>query len=113
MAARVCVVGSGPGGLYAAKYLLRALGDRVRIDVVDKLPVCYGLVRYGVAPDHPEVKSVSNDFDQVMQDERVRFAGNVDVGSDVEVKTLLDNYDGVLLSYGASRDKLMGLEQGK
>lgn len=109
---RVCVVGSGPGGMYAAKYLLKnkALADRLRIDVVEKLPVCYGLVRFGVAPDHPEVKSVSNDFDQVMGDHRVRLVGNVDVGTDVSVQTLRDNYDAVLLAYGASKDRMMGLQ---
>lgn len=109
MALRFCVVGSGPGGMYTAKYLLKALGDKARIDVVDKLPVMYGLVRYGVAPDHPEVKSVSNDFDEVMNDPRVRFFGNVEIGKDVEVADLRSAYDGVVFSYGATSDKPLGV----
>lgn len=122
---RVCVVGSGPGGLYASKYLLKALGAGVRVDVVDRLPVPYGLVRYGVAPDHPEVKAVTNDFDDVMRDPRVRFFGNVDVGSgsssasdssksmstSTTVSALLGAYDGVILAYGASSDRELGLPE--
>ncbi|GBG34777.1 NADPH:adrenodoxin oxidoreductase, mitochondrial [Hondaea fermentalgiana] len=110
MALRFCVVGSGPGGMYTAKYLLKALGDRLSVDVVDKLPTAYGLVRYGVAPDHPEVKSVSNDFDEVMADERVRFFGNVHVGKDVSVDDLREAYDGVIFAYGATSDKPLGVK---
>ncbi|CAN0516304.1 unnamed protein product, partial [Ectocarpus sp. 12 AP-2014] len=62
---RVCVVGSGPAGFYVTKYLLKASARHVVIDIVDRLPTPYGLVRFGVAPDHPEVKAVQNDFDQV------------------------------------------------
>mmetsp|Transcript_20516 Transcript_20516/g.38156 ORF Transcript_20516/g.38156 Transcript_20516/m.38156 type:complete len:464 (-) Transcript_20516:139-1530(-) len=109
-ALRVCIVGSGPGGMYAAKYLLKsALADRVHVDVVDALPMCYGLVRYGVAPDHPEVKSVTNDFDEVMRDPRVSFWGNVLVGQDVTVDALRKSYDGVVIAHGASTDRELGI----
>mmetsp|Transcript_24990 Transcript_24990/g.40556 ORF Transcript_24990/g.40556 Transcript_24990/m.40556 type:complete len:453 (+) Transcript_24990:70-1428(+) len=107
---RVCVVGSGPGGMYLTKYLLKELGTKARVDVVDKLPTMYGLVRYGVAPDHPEVKSVSNDFDAVMEDSRVRFYGNVAVGEDVQVSALRNIYDCVVLAYGAGNDRALGLD---
>ena len=60
-----------------------------------------GLVRYGVAPDHPEVKAVQNDFTQVAEDERVSFLGNVRLGADIQAAELLDLYDGVVLAYGA------------
>jgi len=95
--------------MYTAKYLLKALGDSVRIDVMDKLPTCYGLVRYGVAPDHPEVKAVSNDFDEVMGDGRVNFFGNVELGVDVSLDSLRSVYDGVVLAYGASTDRLLNV----
>lgn len=112
---RVCVVGSGPGGMYAAKYLLKhpAVADKVRVDVLECLPTPYGLVRYGVAPDHPEVKSVTSDFDSVFGSPQVRYFGNVTVGKDVAVDSLLRNYDGVILAYGASKDRLLRLSDGK
>lgn len=109
---RIAVCGSGPGGMYFTKYLLKhkSLVNKIKIDVIDKLPVPYGLVRFGVAPDHQEVKSVSNDFDIVMEDPAVSFCGNVCVGKDISVKSLLDNYDGVVLSYGCNSDRLLQLE---
>ncbi len=81
-AKRVCVVGAGPSGFYFTKYLLRDLPD-VAVDLLDALPTPFGLVRSGVAPDHPDVKAVQNDFSAVLMDPRVRFWGNVDVGKDV------------------------------
>lgn len=79
-AVRVAIVGSGPGGFYSAKYLLRARPD-VEVCLIDRWPSPFGLVRFGVAPDHPEVKSVQNDFTTVAASERLAFAGNVVVGS--------------------------------
>mmetsp|Transcript_3003 Transcript_3003/g.3566 ORF Transcript_3003/g.3566 Transcript_3003/m.3566 type:complete len:467 (-) Transcript_3003:1040-2440(-) len=105
---RVGVVGSGPGGLYTTKYLLKAAAG-ARVDIFDALPTPYGLVRSGVAPDHPEVKSVQNDFDTVMEDERVRFFGNVQVGNHIDVEDLRKRYDAIVLSYGASFDRELGL----
>ncbi|CAM9354694.1 unnamed protein product [Ectocarpus sp. 13 AM-2016] len=105
---RVCVVGSGPAGFYVTKYLLKAkseLGCEVVIDIVDRLPTPYGLVRFGVAPDHPEVKAVQNDFDQVASDARVSFFGNVCFGKDVSAAQLSELYDVVVLAYGASGDR--------
>ncbi len=108
-ALRVAVAGSGPGGMYCVKYLLKsALGARLAVDVLERLPTAYGLVRYGVAPDHPDVKSVSNDFDAVLGDARVRFLGNVEVGRRVNVARLLSRYDAVVLAYGASSDRELG-----
>ncbi|CAM9795659.1 unnamed protein product [Scytosiphon promiscuus] len=105
---RVCVVGSGPAGFYVTKYLLKEeaeLGCNLAIDIVDKLPTPFGLVRFGVAPDHPEVKAVQNDFDQVASDPRVSFFGNVCFGRDISVEELSELYDVVVLAYGAAGDR--------
>jgi len=77
--------------------------------VFDRLPTPYGLVRYGVAPDHPEVKNVQNDFDTLFQDKGVRFLGNVNVGEDISVQELREKYDVVVLSYGCESDRKLGI----
>ena len=109
-----CIVGAGPGGFYTAKYLLKADPD-VRIDIVEKLPTPFGLVRSGVAPDHQDVKSVQNDFSAVAEDERVRYFGNVSVGDErdadggghpsITLDALREHYSAVVLAYGAEGDK--------
>ena len=110
----VAIVGSGPSGCYTAKYLLAALEKQQpeqysqqthHIDVFDRLPTPYGLVRYGVAPDHPEVKNVQNDFDALFQDKGVRFLGNVTIGQDVSVQELRQRYNVVVLAYGCESDR--------
>ncbi|XP_012287964.1 NADPH:adrenodoxin oxidoreductase, mitochondrial isoform X3 [Orussus abietinus] len=105
---RVCIVGSGPAGFYAAQKLIKTLSD-VEVDILERLPVPFGLVRFGVAPDHPEVKNVINTFHKVAKDRRVRFIGNVKVGQDVTIRQLKENYHAVLLSYGAEQDKTLGI----
>lgn len=69
----------------------------MKIDIIDKLPVPFGLIRYGVAPDHPEVKNVINTFHKVATNPRVDFIGNVNIGTDISIKDLRENYDAVLL----------------
>lgn len=69
----------------------------MRIDILEKLPIPFGLIRYGVAPDHPEVKNVLNTFHKVAMNPRVKFVGNINVGTAVTIKDLRDNYDAVLL----------------
>ncbi|POM71417.1 NADPH:adrenodoxin oxidoreductase [Phytophthora palmivora] len=105
---RVCVVGSGPAGFYATKYLLKEHAG-ARVDMLEALPTPFGLVRSGVAPDHPEVKSVMNDFDKVAADERFRFLGNVRVGEDVSLAELQQHYHAVVLAYGAAGDRKLGV----
>jgi len=105
--ARTAIVGSGPAGFYAAKYLAEA---NVSVDILERLPVPFGLVRYGVAPDHPEVKSVESTFAAVAANPAVRFFGNVEVGQAVSVSELQAAYDGVILAYGASQDQPLGLK---
>lgn len=109
-AARVCVVGSGPSGFYAAKYLLKR-SPTVLVDLIDALPTPFGLVRSGVAPDHPEVKNVTEEFERVADEygsSRFDFIGNCMVGRDVHLDTLRRLYDGVILAYGASSDRGLG-----
>ncbi|KAH0563627.1 NADPH:adrenodoxin oxidoreductase, mitochondrial isoform X1 [Cotesia glomerata] len=105
---RVCIIGSGPAGFYACQQLLK-LSENIHIDILERLPVPYGLVRFGVAPDHPEVKNVINTFEKIAKNSRVRFMGNINVGQDISVEELKDNYHAVLLAYGSDQDKLLGI----
>lgn len=108
VSARVCVVGGGPAGFYTAQQLLKARQDAV-VDIYERLPVPFGLVRFGVAPDHPEVKNVINTFTQTAQHERCSFHGNVNVGKDVTIEELRQAYHAVVLSYGAEGNRSMGI----
>ena len=107
----ICIVGSGPAGFYTAKQLLQKESnvDKVDVTILEKLPTPYGLVRYGVAPDHPEVKNVQNDFDSIASDSRVKFLGNVTLGKDVRFKELSEMFDVVVLTYGADSERSLGI----
>jgi ferredoxin--NADP+ reductase len=102
---RVAVVGSGPSGMYAADALAGQEQVPVEVDVIDRLPVPFGLVRYGVAPDHLSIRSVRDTLDKVLDRPGVRFVGNVDVGEDISVADLHACFDAVIWTYGASRDR--------
>ena len=104
------VIGSGPSGFYTAEALNKAYGDQACIDIVDRYPVPYGLIRFGVAPDHQSLKAVSKRYDKVADSEGVGFVGNVCVGKDVSVAELLDAYDAVILAIGAPHDRKLGIE---
>ncbi|KPJ19209.1 NADPH:adrenodoxin oxidoreductase, mitochondrial [Papilio machaon] len=106
---RICVVGSGPAGFYAAMHLSKHLTN-INIDIFEKLPVPYGLVRFGVAPDHPEVKNVINQFTKVANKPNVNFYGNITLGKDISLLQLRKHYDAVLLTYGAEEDKTLGID---
>ncbi|EFB25601.1 hypothetical protein PANDA_008542, partial [Ailuropoda melanoleuca] len=97
---QICVVGSGPAGFYTAQHLLKH-HPRAHVDIYEKQLVPFGLVRFGVAPDHPEVKNVINTFTQTARSDRCAFHGNVVVGRDVAVSELQAAYHAVVLSYGA------------
>ena len=99
---RIAVVGAGPSGLYAADALSTA---GVQVDVLDRLPVPFGLVRYGVAPDHHSIRSVRDTLGEVLEKPEVRPLGSVEVGLDVTVAELVEAYDAVVLTYGAARDR--------
>jgi NADPH-dependent glutamate synthase beta subunit-like oxidoreductase len=103
------VVGSGPAGFYTAEALEKAYGDKARVDIVDRYPVPYGLIRFGVAPDHQSLKAVSKRYDKVAESPGVDFIGNVTIGRDVSVAELLDLYDAVILAIGAPHDRKLGI----
>ena len=103
------IIGSGPAGYYTAEAAQKAFGEDVRIDVFDRLPVPYGLIRSGVAPDHQSIKAVSKRYEKVALSESVRFVGNVSVGEQVTIDELRDLYDAVVLATGAPHDRPLGI----
>ncbi|KLI63682.1 FAD-dependent oxidoreductase [Aurantiacibacter marinus] len=105
----IAIVGSGPAGYYTAEAAQKAMGDDVRIDVFDMLPVPYGLIRTGVAPDHQSIKGVSRRYEKTALSENVRFVGNVAIGRDIEIAELQSMYDAVVLATGAPRDRELDL----
>ena len=106
---RVAVVGSGPAGFYAAGALLAASDTAVEVDLVDRLPTPWGLVRLGVAPDHPNIKAVSRAFEKIAREDGFRFFGNVEIGRDVTHDELLARYHAVVYALGAQTDRRLGI----
>lgn len=106
----IAVVGTGPAGLYFVDRFKRLVSDSVRIDLFEKLPTPFGLVRSGVAPDHPNTKNVINKLTSVCNLDGVRFLGNVTVGTDVSVSELQQHYSAVVLAHGADDDKQLGID---
>ena len=105
---RVGIVGSGPAGFYAAEALFKS-GKTVQVDLLDRLPTPYGLVRAGVAPDHQKLKSVIRVYEKIAGDPGFQFLGNVAVGRDVSVEELRRHYDAVILASGAESDRSLGI----
>lgn len=105
----IAIIGSGPAGYYTAEAAQKQWGDDVMIDVFDRLPVPYGLIRTGVAPDHQSIKAVSKRYEAVALSDNVRFIGNVTIGDDVSIEELQGLYDAVVLATGAPHDKPTGL----
>ncbi|MGX5693525.1 FAD-dependent oxidoreductase [Dermacoccus abyssi] len=101
---RVAIIGAGPAGIYAADILTKE-HESATVDIFDRLPAPYGLVRYGVAPDHPRIKEIVKALRRVLSGDRIRFIGNVDYGTDVDLERLQQHYDAVIFSTGASSDR--------
>ncbi len=108
MSLSVAIVGSGPAGFYTADAFLKAGAD-VRIDIVERLPAPFGLIRGGVAPDHQSTKGVSRSFEKMALDPALRYYGNVEVGRDVTLDELSGLYDAVVLATGAPQDRPLGI----
>ncbi|HZN21928.1 MAG TPA: FAD-dependent oxidoreductase, partial [Gaiellaceae bacterium] len=106
---RVAVVGSGPAAFYAAGHLLASEDPRVEVDLIERLPTPWGLVRLGVAPDHPNLKTVSRAFEKIALRPGFRFLGNVEVGRDVSHDELRELYDAVVYAVGSQTDRRLGI----
>ena len=98
---RVAIVGSGPAGFYAAEVLLSHPEIGVEVDMLDRLPTPFGLVRSGVAPDHPKIKNVIRRYEKTAGHEAFRFFGHVEVGTDLSAAELESAYHAVIWAYGA------------
>ena len=115
---RIAVIGAGPAGVYSSDIFLRqlgklgeelGLGTKARIDLFEKLPVPFGLVRYGVAPDHPSIKFIASALEKTLDNPDIHLYCDVEFGKDVTLDELLERYDAVLFATGAVEDKPLGL----
>jgi ferredoxin/flavodoxin---NADP+ reductase len=106
---RAAIIGAGPAGFYAAAQLLAIDDPPFAVDLYDRLPTPYGLVRSGVAPDHPKIKSVTRAYDKTSEHERFRFFGHVELGGDLSRAQLLERYHVVMYTLGTSIDKRLGI----
>ncbi|MFM9018526.1 MAG: NADP oxidoreductase [Actinomycetota bacterium] len=106
---RVAIIGSGPSGFYAAEHILAQDDIHTQVDMFDRLPTPFGLVRAGVAPDHPKIKSVTRVYDKVAEHPDFRFRGNVEFGTDLEYEDLLEYFHAVIFCVGARSDRRLGI----
>lgn len=106
---KVAVVGSGPAGFYAAGHLLAEGPEGLSVDMFERLPTPWGLVRFGVAPDHPKIKTVSRVYEKTAEHPRFRFFGNVEVGRDLTVEELAARYHAVVFAIGTAADRALGI----
>ncbi len=105
----IAIIGSGPAGYYTAEAAIKQWGEDIRVDVFDRLPVPYGLIRTGVAPDHQTIKAVSRRYEKTALTENVRFVGNIAIGKDVSLAELQALYDAVIIATGAPHDRDLGI----
>ena len=105
----IAIIGSGPAGYYTAEAAQKKFGEDVQVDIIDRLPVPFGLIRFGVAPDHQSIKGVARRYEKVALSENVRFVGNVTVGEHVAIAELQDAYDAVVLATGAPNDRKLDI----
>src|SRR5437773_11786208 len=106
---RVAIIGSGPAAFYAAEAVFKAPGRTVRVDMFDRLPTPYGLVRGGVAPDHQKIKSVISVYERVALTPPFRFFGDVHLGRDITIQDLRRHYDHVVYAMGNESDRRLGI----
>lgn len=105
----IAIVGTGPAGYYSAEAAQKLFGDDLCIDMIDRLPVPYGLIRFGVAPDHQSIKNVARRYEKVALSDNVRFVGNLTIGEQVGIEELQELYDAVILATGAPLDRPLGI----
>lgn len=102
---RVAIIGSGPSAFYAAGHLFKQNADGIEVDMYERLPTPFGLVRGGVAPDHPKIKSVTRTYDRIAGNANFRFYGNVTLGKDISHEDITDHYHAVIYAVGAQTDR--------
>ncbi|WP_188358310.1 FAD-dependent oxidoreductase, partial [Corynebacterium pelargi] len=101
---RVAVVGAGPAGIYASDLLIKS-GQDVTIDLIERMPAPFGLIRYGVAPDHPRIKGIITSLHNILDKPQIRLIGNIDVGNDITIDELREYYDAIIFATGATGDR--------
>jgi len=108
---KIAIVGAGPAGYFTAQALQNAQTDELTftIDIIERLPTPWGLVRSGVAPDHPKIKTVSKVFEKIAKESGFRLFANVELGKDISLKDLRDQYDAVVLATGSSKGRKLGI----
>src|ERR1044071_3200675 len=106
---RVAIIGCGRTGFYAADHLFKQAGLVVQIDMIERLPTPYGLVRGGVAPDHQKIKSVIRIYEQLAKHASFRFYGNVEFGRDVTLEDLAEHFHMIVFATGAQTDRHLGI----
>ncbi|HTA96433.1 MAG TPA: FAD-dependent oxidoreductase [Solirubrobacteraceae bacterium] len=106
---RIAVIGSGPAGFYTAGHLLKDGPETLEVDMIERLPTPWGLVRSGVAPDHPKIKSVTRIYEKTAAHPRFRFFGNVELGRDVSREELIEHYHGLVYATGSPADRPLGI----
>jgi ferredoxin/flavodoxin---NADP+ reductase len=106
----VAIIGSGPSGFYAADHLMKQEDINIEVDIFEKLPTPYGLVRAGVAPDHQQIKSVSKIYEKLAQNPRFRFWGNVELGKDIQKSEFFNYFDAIIYAVGAQSDRSMNIK---
>jgi NADPH-dependent glutamate synthase beta subunit-like oxidoreductase len=107
---RVAIVGAGPAGIFAADALTRQNLVPVAVDLIDRLPTPFGLVRHGIAPDHPKMRAIRDTLHRSLDQPFVRFVGNVEAGTDISLSELRAHVDAVIYTYGAALDRQLGIE---
>ncbi len=105
----IAIIGSGPSAFYTVQSLLREKIN-LKIDIFEKLPAPFGLVRYGVAPDHQKTKNITRLFTKYLYEEKVNYFGNIEIGKDISIELLSDLYDAVIMSSGATEDRQLNIE---
>src|SRR5215216_1485902 len=107
---RIAVIGAGPAGIYAAEALTRQDAVPIAVDLVDRLPTPFGLVRHGIAPDHPKMRAIRETLHRFLDHPLVRFVGNVEIGRDLTLDELRRHVDAVVYTYGSALDRRLGIE---
>lgn len=106
---KVAVIGAGPAGIYASDLLVKNAPSEIHIDLIEQMPTPFGLIRYGVAPDHPRIKGIINSLHRVLDTPNIRFLGNIRIGEHLSIDDLREHYDAVVFATGAVADRALNI----